>query len=135
MMVFKSLLWTMSLMGWSVLALLLYAEEKAAPSEEIPLIPRQLLFGNPEKTSPKLSPDGAKLAYIAPDANNVLNVWVRDLQHPEQDRQVTSDQKRGIRSFFWQFDNEHILYIQDSDGDEKIGIFTKPTLNRRQLKT
>src|SRR5262245_18743622 len=32
-----------------------------------PLIPRDVLFGNPERTSPRLSPDGTRLAWIAPD--------------------------------------------------------------------
>ena len=31
-----------------------------------PLIPRDVLFGNPDKVSPKISPDGARLAYLAP---------------------------------------------------------------------
>src|ERR1700730_11967873 len=37
-----------------------------------PVISRDILFGNPDKTSPKLSPDGIRLAWIAPDAKNVL---------------------------------------------------------------
>jgi hypothetical protein len=41
----------------------------------VKLIPRKVLFGNPEKTSAQISPDGKRLAYIAP-VNNVLNVWV-----------------------------------------------------------
>ena len=43
-----------------------------------PLIPRAVLFGNPEKTGPQISPDGTKLAYLAPQ-DGVLNVWVRTL--------------------------------------------------------
>jgi Tol biopolymer transport system component len=39
------------------------------------LIPRAVLFGNPVKTAPRLSPDGKRMAYIAP-VDNVLNVWV-----------------------------------------------------------
>ena len=41
-----------------------------------PLIPRDVLFGNPEKAGPQLSPDGKRLAWLAPDAKNVLQVWV-----------------------------------------------------------
>jgi dipeptidyl aminopeptidase/acylaminoacyl peptidase len=112
-------------MGWSCLATLLHAEEKTTtPVTQMPLIPRQLLFGNPEKTSPKLSSDGTKLAYLAPNAQNVLNVWVRDLENPEKpDRQVTSDQKRGIRTFLWQYEPNYILYIQDKDGDENWHLY------------
>ena len=38
------------------------------------LIPRRILFGNPERISPRISPNGASLAWIAPH-NGVLNVW------------------------------------------------------------
>ena len=70
-----------------------------------------------------MSHDGTKLAYLAPDANNVLNVWIRDLQGEGDDRQVTTDRKRGIRQFLWQFDNTAILYIQDKDGDENWHLY------------
>ena len=30
------------------------------------LIPRNVLFGNPERVSPHISPDGTRLAWIAP---------------------------------------------------------------------
>ena len=42
----------------------------------LPLIPRSVLFGNPDRTSPALSPDGTLLGYVAPE-DGVLNVWVR----------------------------------------------------------
>lgn len=81
-----------------------------------PLIPRDVIFGNPDKVSPQISPDGKRLAYIAPD-EGVLNVWVRTIGSKD-DRAVTKDRNRGIRSYFWAENNEHILYIQDKGGDE-----------------
>ena len=97
--------------------------EKGLALESSPLIPRALLFGNPEKASPKLSPDGTKLAYLAPDAHNVLNVFVRDLGRAEKDAQVTQDTKQGIGQFMWQLNNASILYIQDADGDENGHLY------------
>jgi hypothetical protein len=44
-----------------------------------PLIPRKVIFGNPVKTSPEISPDGKYLSFIAPDEKNVLQVWVQTL--------------------------------------------------------
>ncbi len=41
----------------------------------VDLIPRQVLFGNPERAMPRLSPDGTRLAWIAPH-DDVLNVWL-----------------------------------------------------------
>ncbi|HVP42284.1 MAG TPA: S9 family peptidase [Terriglobales bacterium] len=87
-----------------------------------PLIPRQLLFGNPERTSPRISPDGARLAYLAPDDKGVLNVWVRTIGKTD-DQLITADKKRGIRFFQWQFDSQHVLYIQDKDGDENWHLY------------
>ncbi|PKL74974.1 MAG: S9 family peptidase, partial [Candidatus Melainabacteria bacterium HGW-Melainabacteria-1] len=87
---------------------------------ETPLIPRQVLFGNPERVSPRISPNGQYLAYIAPD-EGVLNVWVRSLG-AEDDRAVTRDRDRGIRSYFWAHNSRHLLYLQDSGGNENWRI-------------
>ena len=86
-----------------------------------PLIPREVLFGNPEKTGPQISPDGTTLAYLAP-SDGVLNVWVRTVGRTN-DRAVTRDTLRGIRSFFWQGDSAHLLYLQDTGGDENFHLY------------
>ena len=39
------------------------------------LIPRSVLFGNPDKIRARLSPDGKRIVFLAPD-DGVLNVWV-----------------------------------------------------------
>jgi dipeptidyl aminopeptidase/acylaminoacyl peptidase len=83
-----------------------------------PLIPREVLFGNPVRTSPKISPDGRYLAYLAPDDRNVLQVWLRAVGQ-QDDRVLTADKKRGIRTFFWPYDGEQLIYLQDRDGDEE----------------
>lgn len=102
--------------------------------QERTLIPRQLLFGNPVKTSPQISPDGTKLAYVAPDAQAVLNIWIRDLQHPQQsDQQATFDQNRGVRRFLWQLDSQHLLYVQDKDGDENWHLY-QTALDTKETK-
>ncbi|MBW4573983.1 MAG: S9 family peptidase [Aphanothece sp. CMT-3BRIN-NPC111] len=88
-----------------------------------PLIEREILFGNPERANPQLSPDGKYLAYIAPDENNVLQVWLRTVGQ-EDDRQLTADKKRGIRIYFWTYDGEQLIYLQDSDGDENFHLYS-----------
>ena len=93
-----------------------------ASAELPPLIPREILFGNPERTSPALSPDGKRLAWLAPDTNNVLQVWVKTVGK-EDDKIVTADKKRGIRQYLWARNNRVLLYLQDSDGDENFHIY------------
>ncbi|HJW93615.1 MAG TPA: S9 family peptidase [Thermoanaerobaculia bacterium] len=87
-----------------------------------PLIPRETLFGNPERVSPRLSPDGKHLAWIAPDKKNVLQVWVKTIGK-DDDKVITADKKRGIRQYFWTEDNNHIVYAQDNDGDENFHLY------------
>lgn len=81
------------------------------------LIPRQVLFGNPDKASPQISPDGRMISFLAP-VNDVLNVWVGPVDDSASAMPVTNDTKRGIRIYFWAYTSNHILYLQDKNGDE-----------------
>ena len=91
--------------------------------DAVPLVPREVLFGNPEKVQPRISPDGKRLAYIAP-VDGVLNVWVGDVGAAEDGfKPVTNDTDRGIRAFFWGQDNARILYVQDAGGDENWRLY------------
>jgi dipeptidyl aminopeptidase/acylaminoacyl peptidase len=83
-------------------------------------VPREVLFGNPEKASPKVSPNGKYWAYLAPE-EGVLNVWVG----PEGGaaKALTHDRGRGIRNYLWAEDQRSILYIQDKDGDENWHLY------------
>ena len=86
------------------------------------MISRKQLFGNPQKAHARISPDGRHLAYLAP-ANGVLNIWVGLTDSPDDPRPVTKDTHRGIRSFFWAYTNQHVLYSQDTDGDEDWHVY------------
>ena len=95
------------------------AAEKVAG---VPVIPRSALFGNPEKTQARISPDGKYVSFIAPK-DGVLNVWVGPRSDPSAAKAVTNDIKRGIRQHFWAYDNKHVLYLQDEGGDENWHIY------------
>ncbi len=107
----------------------------------VDLIPRGVLFGNPERTAPRISPDGKLLAWIAP-LDGVLNVWVAPLGGSgaaatgggadgaadsgvdwAAARAVTSDTDRGVRVFSWARDGRHLLYVQDTGGDENWRLY------------
>ena len=87
-----------------------------------PLIPREVLFGNPDKAALRISPDGRHIAFLAP-VNGVLNVWVAATNAPEAATPVTQDTGRGIRRFFWAYTNDHLLYLQDQGGDENWKVY------------
>src|SRR6185437_5906748 len=105
----------------------------------VDLIPRSVLFGNPERTSPQISPDGGSLAWIAP-RDGVLNLWVAPGGGESgvdwaAARPVTEDTDRGIRAFAWGRDGRHVLYVQDVGGDENWRLYDvdPETLARRDL--
>lgn len=81
------------------------------------LIPRNLLFGNPYRTSPEISPDGTRLGYVA-EHDGVLNVWVGPLNGSAPTVPVTHDQGRGISAFGFCQDDRSLIYLQDDAGDE-----------------
>ncbi len=97
-----------------------------------------MLFGNPERVSPRLSPDGTQLAWIAPH-EGVLNVWLAPVGADgigwNQAQVATDDTDRGIRSFAWAHDGRHLLYQQDSGGDENWHLHDVDlvTMKRRDL--
>ncbi len=84
---------------------------------ETPLIPRETLFGNPERAAARISPDGSKISFLAP-VDGVLNVWVAPIDDLAAAAPVTKDTNRGVRMYFWAFTNQHVLYTQDLKGDE-----------------
>jgi dipeptidyl aminopeptidase/acylaminoacyl peptidase len=91
-------------------------------ADDVELIPRRVLFGNPEEARPRLSPDGSQLAWIAPH-RGVLNVWVAPVSvadgiDRDAARVVTDDTDRGVRNFGWARDGRRLMYVQDDGGDE-----------------
>ena len=108
----------------------------------VDLIPRNVLFGNPERTGPEISPDGGSLAWIAP-RDGVLNLWVAPIGGKGSEggvdwdaaQPVTEDTDRGIRAFAWARDGQHVLYVQDVGGDENWRLYDVDprTLERRDL--
>jgi dipeptidyl aminopeptidase/acylaminoacyl peptidase len=81
------------------------------------LIPREVFFGNPDRASVRISPDGTQMSYLAP-LDGVLNVWVAPRDDWTKARAVTQDKGRGIRIYFWAYTSRHIIYLQDKNGDE-----------------
>ncbi|ASU58215.1 S9 family peptidase [Nocardiopsis dassonvillei] len=83
-------------------------------------------FGSPERAGATISPDGARIAYLAPWRDR-LNVWVQDLTpsggFDGDPRCVTADEVRSVQSYQWTEDPRWLLYLQDSGGDENWHLF------------
>ncbi len=103
------------------------AAATAAPAatttlEAVELIPRDALFGNPERANVQLSPDGRYLSWVAP-LEGTLNVWVAPADDLGQARAVTRDTARGIRNYFWSYRPDTLLYLRDTGGDEDFHLY------------
>ena len=95
----------------------------AVTQADVPLVPRRVIFGNPDKAGPTLSDDGTKIAFRAA-VDGVMNVWVGPADKPETAKPVTRDTSRGIRQYFWAYTNAHIIYLQDKGGDENWRVYS-----------
>jgi len=73
------------------------------------------------------------LSYLAP-LDGVLNVWV-GLRGQNVFRPVTRDRDRGIRVYYWAHDARHVLFLQDTGGDENWRLYAVDveTLAQREL--
>jgi dipeptidyl aminopeptidase/acylaminoacyl peptidase len=95
---------------------------QAGGTTSISLIPRQILFGNPDRAALRISPDGRQLSFLAP-LNGVLNVWVAPVGDIGAAKPVTRDTGRGIHTYFWAYTGAHIVYLQDREGDENWKVY------------
>lgn len=97
------------------------------------IIPRALLFGLHDKSAVQVSPDGRFVSYLTPMHNHskVLNIAVISVQKVEAntaddkgvvDTYITTEEGDHIVNYVWAFDNTHILYAKDTNGDENYHI-------------
>ena len=94
---------------------------RAAAATE--LIPRKVLFGNPDRSQVRISPDGKFISFLGP-RDGVMNVYVAPADDPGAAKPVTNDRKRGIPFYFWAYDSNHVLYGQDQGGNENWNVFS-----------
>jgi dipeptidyl aminopeptidase/acylaminoacyl peptidase len=94
---------------------------KEKPMANVPLIPREVLFGNPDKSMVRLSPNGQYLSFRS-SLEGVLNIFIAKSGSINEAVPITNDTGRGIRRYFWLYDNQHIVYLKDDGGDENWRI-------------
>ncbi|WP_129264339.1 S9 family peptidase [Streptomyces sp. M3] len=79
------------------------------------------LFAPPRRSRASISPDGTKIAYLAPWKTH-LNLWVGSLEAPDEARRVTSED-RNLLSYHWTDDPRWLLYTRDQGGDENSHLY------------
>ncbi|MEV1290773.1 S9 family peptidase [Pseudonocardia sp. NPDC049635] len=93
------------------------------PTGPAPLIDAEDFFADPSFALPTISPDGTRIAYLAP-AHGRRNVWVRGIDETHDDAVcVSHDDRRGITTYHWTDDPRWLLYLQDIDGNEDWHLY------------
>jgi Tol biopolymer transport system component len=84
------------------------------------LLPRRLIFGDPERSIVRISPDGTRIALRAP-VDGVLNLWVAPIDRIGDARPVTSVTDRNLgAALVWMRDNRHVVFFREAAGDENL---------------
>ena len=100
--------------------------DRGAPAAaSVELIPRRLIFGNPDRAGVQISPDGKYVSFVAP-RDGVMNVYVAPADDPSRPTPITNDRARGITNHFWAYDSKHVLYVKDEGGNENWNVFSVP---------
>ena len=91
-----------------------------------PLIPRAVLFGDPDHLAPQVSPDGRHVSYLAP-LGGALNLFVAPVDAPARARPVTRVTAAGMGGYtgehYWAAAGESILYPLDDRGNERWNVY------------
>jgi acylaminoacyl-peptidase len=90
--------------------------------DAITLIPRKTFFENANALSPRLSPDGRWLAWLAA-FDGVMNVWVAPRDDLSKARPLTHQTDRPIFTHWFARTNAHVLFLKDKDGDENFNLW------------
>ena len=93
-----------------------------AAAQEVPLIERTKLFGNPTKANARLSPDGKWVSFAAP-RDGVMNLWVAPAGDLAAAKPLTAEKTRPIRQYFWSPDSQQLLFVNDKGGDENFLLY------------
>ena len=101
----------------------------AAPA---PLLERNLFFRNPQKLAPAVSPDGRRVAYLAPAGTGTFGIWVRTIGLDDP-KLIASDPGSPISGFLWQGDSRHVLYLRTTGSSAHVVVVNASTGQARDL--
>ena len=91
---------------------------KSLAADGTPLIPRKLLFAGADRSAVRISPDGRRVAFMAP-IDGVLNLWVGEIDNLAKARPLTRVTDRDLGPWIvWPHNNRHVVFFRDQGGDE-----------------
>jgi len=91
-------------------------------AQSVPLLDRDLFFGNPEIAGGQISPDGKYITFLK-EYNGIMNIFIKGFDESFDKARPITDSKRPLYGYFWTYDSKYILYVKDNDGDENMNVF------------
>lgn len=91
-------------------------------AQEVPVLDRDLFFGNPEISGAQISPDGQWISFLKVN-NGTMNIWVKKFDEPFEKAHPLTNSTRPLYGYFWTFDSKYILFVKDNNGDENINVY------------
>ncbi|UFH46435.1 S9 family peptidase [Flavobacterium galactosidilyticum] len=88
----------------------------------VPILDRELFFGNPEISGGQLSPDGKWISFMKA-YDGIMNIWIKKFDEPFEKARPLTNSKRPMQGYFWTYDGKYILYVKDENGDENRNVF------------
>ncbi|HRE33097.1 MAG TPA: hypothetical protein PLD88_14060, partial [Candidatus Berkiella sp.] len=71
------------------------------------MIPRQVLFADPEKLNVKISPNGKYISYLAPYEEE-LNLWLAPIDNTQAAKPITQS-KQPLKDYCWSANGNFLL--------------------------
>ena len=90
--------------------------------KDVPVIDREIFFGNPEIAAGQLSPDGNWISFQK-EYNGIMNIWVKKFDEPFEKAKPLTNNERPLGGYFWTYDSKYILFVKDNKGDENYNIY------------
>ncbi len=93
-----------------------------APHADPSLLARKLLFGQVDRVSVKISPDGKRIGWLGP-VQGVLNVWVAPADDVKKGQPVTQMTGEDIHAWWWAMSSDRVLFTHDKGGDDSLHLY------------
>ena len=105
-----------------LLVLVLFSLQVFSQQINVPIIDREIFFGNPEISAGQLSPDGQWISFLK-EYDGIMNIWVKKFDEPFDKAKPLTNNERPIGGYFWTYDSKNILFVKDNKGDENYNIY------------
>src|SRR3954447_26608085 len=97
------------------------------------LIPRRVLFRDPDCSAITLSHDGRRIAWLRECAGS-LSLLVAPVSNPSGAKEVIAERVGSIAPvLIWARTGRHVIFFRDQDGDENYRAFSVDTETGTQV--